>query len=219
MSTELAVSQSRTLFTICDDLTTWQETLDLLEAQLAQETDADERGALTVEITEVRWQLDRIGGELITKTDNFAGVLRRIDTETEAMKQARERLKTRIASAERAKDWLKEYGLSVMKQNGIKTLKTAENTLYIRASDSVEITDAMKVPAEYHNAEIKIPLRLWNEMVEAITDDDDNDELTAAIGAVRVKAEPSLSTIKKAIKSGVDVPGATIRFNDNLVLR
>jgi hypothetical protein len=56
-------------------------------------------------------------------------------------------------------------------------------------------------------------------MVEAITDDDDNDELTAAIGAVRVKAEPSLSTIKKAIKSGVDVPGATIRFNDNLVLR
>jgi hypothetical protein len=216
---DLAVVESRTLYAIADDLQTFTETLDMLEAQMDGELTAEERVDIEAARQDVIVSRDRIGGELVHKTDASAVVLRRIGSERDYIKSERVRLKVREEACERADKWLRSYILSVMHQNGIKQLKTASNTLFIRPSDAVEITDAAKVPADYQNAEVKLPLSLWLKIVHEMAEKQKVELGEIDLKVLRVKAEPSLSTIKNAIKSGKEVPGADLKFRDNLVLR
>lgn len=217
--TTVALPEPRTLFSISDDLQTYFETLEMLQAQEIQyirEWPQEDRSEIEKGLAEVQEKLDTIGAELATKTDAVAGVLRRLSAERDLIEDEEKRLHDRRKSCERAEKWLREYVVSVMRKTGNDKLKTASNTLYIRQTDAVVVLDAAKVPAEYQNAEVKLPLALWLELRHI------GKQFWGAereLDTVRVKAEPSLSTIKKAIKSGVDVPGADLQINEGLCLR
>ena len=210
MSTELVPSDNRTLYAICDDLQCWFDTLEMVESQLAESLPDEERPGVERQRDEIRTSLDRLGAELSKKTDNVAGVLRRIATEQEMVKTEEQRLHARRKAFERAEEWLRRYVLSVMKQNGIEKLKTPTNTLYIRASDGVVITDAGAVPDSYKTVAVKLPMSAWRIVEDDVRRETDN---------VRVDESVSLSEIKKVIKGGAEIPGADLEMRDNLVLR
>lgn len=214
--TSLTVAEPRTLFAIVDDLTAYEETLVMLDAQLAEALPDDERAAIQKSRAEVLEIRARIAGEVVTKTDDYAHVLRRMDAEYDIQDSEVDRMRAKREATDKARKWLRSYGVSVMQKNGMRQLKTPTNTLFLRASDAVLITDQAKVPAEYQNAEVKLPLTSWNTIAACARSCGYGAEV---IDAVRVKAEPSLSTIKRAIKSGADVPGADLEMRESLVLR
>lgn len=219
MSSELTTAQdNRTLYLICDDLQTHFETLELVRLQLAEPLPDDERADLEKARGELEAKLNEIGAQLATKTDAVAAVLRRIAAEQKFIKEEEARLHARRESFERAEDWLRAYVLNVMQKSGLKQLNTPMNTLYIRPSDGVVIDDAEKVPALYKKAEVKLPLTLWYAMAQCYSGFGP-DEADAELRDARVKAEPSLSAIKKQLKAGETIPGADLEFRDNLILR
>lgn len=215
MTAELAVHEDKALYAIVDDLAAYTETLAMIDAQLAEQLPDDERAEIQAARAEVQKSRDVIGAALAGKTDAVAVVLRRLAVERDYIHEERGRLKAKELAVEAAIDWLRRYVVNVMQGAGIKQLKTAANTLFLRSSDAVEPTDVSAIPAEYMNAEVKLPLSLWLRATALAA----GSELGRDLAAVRVHAEPSLSTIKKAIKSGVDVPGADLRLNTSLVCK
>jgi hypothetical protein len=214
VSTSIAPLEDRSLYHIVDDLSAYTETLEMLDAQLRESLPDDERAEIEKARAEVRASLEIIGKDLATKTDAVAVVLRRLAHERDYIHEERGRLKAKESASERAEKWLRDYVVSVMQQGGVKQLKTAHNTLFLRGTDAVEITDVTQIPATYMNAEVKLPLWMWRQLVALAKQDGGAD-----FDAVRVHTEPSLSTIKKAIKSGVDVAGADLKLNTSLVCR
>jgi hypothetical protein len=216
---EVAVSE-KTFFALCDDLGAYHETLEMLEAEelaMIREHPQDDRSAIEGQLEEVREHIERIGSQLAPKTDAAAAVVRRLKAGREFICEERERLRIKEKAMERAERWLRDYLLSTMEQQHMKQIKTPTNTLFVRSSEAVEVTDITKIPATYFNADVKLPLPLWREIVQCL--DESGSAIAREAGSLRVNSEVSLSTIKKAIKSGEDVPGADLRFNHSLVLR
>lgn len=91
MSSELQV-QENTLWRITDDLSAYFETREMLVSQLRESLEPGDQESIRAQVAEVDGQLARLGGELSTKTDNIAGVLRRMSTEQDALKAEQERL-------------------------------------------------------------------------------------------------------------------------------
>jgi len=209
---ELAVQQ-RTLWALTDDISAWFESREMVAAQLAEPT--EDRAALTTQLAEIDAALAKLGAELATKTDNIAGVLRRMSTEQDALKAEQDRIHARRKTFERAEKWLRDYVVSIMQSRGLKQLKTESNTLFIRQSDAVQVEEPAEVPEAYKNVTVKMPAWLWRYLVSHADPTGDNPD----VQAVRVSEDISLSAIKKSIKSGVDVPGADLEWHDSLVLR
>lgn len=217
MIAELAPRTDATLYALVDELTCYQESLILLDAQLGLTLPDDERAEIQQNRHEALAAMDGIGRELANKTDAVAVVLRRLQVERDYIHDERDRLKAKEQACERAEKWLRDYVVSVMRQRGVLQLKTATNTLFVRNSEAVDIKDATLIPPVYMNAEIKLPLSLWKRAVRMLSVV--APEMAPEMETVRVHAEPSLSTIKRAIKSGTEVPGADIKLNENLICR
>lgn len=215
-----ALFSEHTFFSLSDDLGAYAESLDMLDAQLAESLEPDERADLERQRGEVHAAMEVIGRELANKTDAVAAVLRRMGTERGVIKEERDRLKRKDLAMERGEKWLRQYVVSTMQANGKTQIKTAMNTLFLRTTEAVDITDAEKVPEQYFNAEVKLPLWLWRAIMAKISADYvEAPELAAQASLARVKAEPSLTAIKKAIKAGHDVAGADLKQNQSLVCR
>jgi Siphovirus Gp157 len=209
-------SQQLTLFRIVDDLQTWHETLAMVEAQLAQPLPDDERLELQRSHSEIEAQIEIIGAQLAGKTDAIAGVVRRMRAEQDLVKAEEMRLHVRRKILERAEVWLRAYVVKVMLEKGIRNLKTPSNTIFLRGSEAVVIEDAEKVPVQYKEAEVKLPLELWNRILNYISS---APVLASEAQELRVSAKCQLSAIKKAIKGGTEVPGADVDFHESLVIR
>jgi hypothetical protein len=69
---------------------------------------------------------------------------------------------------------------------------------------ATEITAMDEIPDEYLVAYIKLPLPVWQQIVEQCP------QLT---GGVCKKVDPDLTAIKRAIENGEDVPGADVILN------
>ena len=216
MSTELA-AQEKTLYTITDDLSAYFESREMVAAQLAEPPE-DGGAALKAQLAEIDAQLERLGAELATKADNIAGVLRRMDVEQEHLKAEQERIHGRRKTFERAEKWLRDYVVSVMRQRGLKQLKTEANTLFIRQSDAVLVEDANAVPDAHKNVTIKMPAWVWRAIVGTVNSYAP-ETIQMAVAGIRPAEDISLSSIKQAIKAGETVPGADLEFHDSLVLR
>lgn len=207
------MNREMTLYNIADDIGAYWESREMVAAQLTAGVPDEEKPALTAQLAEIDAALDRLGAELATKTDNIAGVLRRMAVEQDQLEQEQERIRQRRKTLERGEEWLRKYTLDVMQQRGIKQLKTSANTLYIRQTDAVIVTEAAAIPEDYKNVTVKMPAWIWRVLCERSQAD------IPDIAAIRVAEDISLSSIKKAIKSGVTVEGADLEFHDNLVLR
>jgi len=228
--TELTAGASAPLHQIIDDLIVYQETLEMLEASIALSRQAvqpmgeiefqrlPEIDEMRIGIEECTAKRDALAAQLARKTDDLAHVLRRLAAEQQLLKDDAARLRARAATAESAETWLREYVLRTMKANGIGKLKTAKNTLYTRSTETTLVEDQDLIPEPYWNCSIRMPLWLWNAISRTALEVASTD-LEQDIRALKPVTEPSLSTIKKAIKSGVEVPGATLKFGECLVLR
>lgn len=217
MPSELAVQES-TLYRLTDDISAYFESREIVAAQLAEPLEPADVEPLKVQLAEIDGHLQRLGAELAEKTDNIAGVLRRMATEQDALKDEQERIYARRKTFERAEEWLRKYVVSVMQQRGLKQLKTPSNTLFIRQSDAAVISDPALIEDAYKNVTVKMPAWLWRAIVGVVTSFAPGP-VVEGINAVRAAEDISLSAIKKAIKSGVTVDGADIEFHDGLVVR
>jgi hypothetical protein len=217
MPSEIA-KQDATLFALTDDLSAYFESREMITAQLAEPLEPVDADPLKAQLAEIDGHLARLGAELATKTDNIAGVLRRMATEQDWLKAEQERIHARRKTFERAEKWLRDYVVSVMQSRDLTQLKTPANTLFLRQSDAVIVTDGEAVPDAYKNATVKMPARTWHAIL-GVCASFAPAELCTLIEAVRPTEDISLSAIKKAIKSGVTVDGADVEFHDSLVLR
>ena len=111
-------AQEKTLYALTDDLSAYFESREMVAAQLAEPQQDSDGAALKAQLAEIDSQLDRLGADLATKTDNIAGVLRRMDVEQEHLKAEQERIHDRRKTFERAEKWLRDYVVSVMRQRG-----------------------------------------------------------------------------------------------------
>ena len=84
-------------------------------------------------------------------------------------------------------------------------------------TEAVEVTEGAILEPEYLNAEIKLPYSLWKAIVQAVRES--APRVAEEAGVLRAKTEPSLTTIRKAIKAGYAVDGADLRLNTHLVCR
>jgi hypothetical protein len=209
------VPREKTLFAIVDDLMAFQESLDMLDAQLAEALPDEERAEIQQSRAELAQRVDSIAAELAVKSDDLAFVLRRMDHEYDYQDGEIDRLRTKRAATDKARKWLRQYVVSVMLRNGLRQLKTPNNTLFLRSSDAVIVTDQQLLDPVYQNATVALPLWMWNALVKAA----EGNRVAEHLPTLRVKAEPSLSTIKKAIKSGVTVEGADLELHESLVCR
>jgi len=209
---------NRTFYIIADDLTAYIENELMLKAQIAEGVSEEERVELAEQLREVTEHIKRLTEELLKKTDNVAHVIRHIADGRELVHRERDRLKTKEQAYEHAEKWLRDYTVSVMRQNNMKRIKTPMNTLFLRDTEAVEVTDATALDPQYLNAEIKLPYALWREIIAILQQVAPQSLLSEATQA-RVKTEPVLTAIRQAIKAGEDVEGADLRLNTHLVLR
>jgi len=207
------------LWHLTDTLSAYFESREMVAAQLREPQEDADRASLEGQLAEIDAQLARLGTELATKTDNIAGVLRRMATEQDALKAEQERIHARRKTFERAEDWLRKYVVHTMQERGLRNLKTQNNTLFLRSSDAVVVTDPAEVPEIYKTATVKMPMWLWNQIVFGMTCEGTPEDVILHIEALRHEEAISLSAIKRDIKAGVTVPGADLEFHESLSLR
>ncbi len=181
MPEEIAVAKKRTFAEIADDLSTYQETLELVEAKIGaslgellyDNSEGSPTKPLLAERDELKAHLERIGKELAGKTDDCAGVLRRFDSDIAEIGAEIKRLTAKRKSAEKASDWLRQYILSTMKQTGLQRLKTAKNSISIvknGGKQSLSIPHLELVPGELCNISITMSWDRWKTLKWALGD-------------------------------------------------
>lgn len=127
------------------------------------------------------------------KADNMACLLKNLEAEINAIKAEASRLVERGRAKEKTYNRIKEYLADNLQRVGIDKIETARNKITFRKSESVEIGD--------EDAFIE-----WAEK--------ERDELLT-YSAPKVNK----TAIKKALKGGEEIPGASIVISQNLQLK
>ena len=135
--------------------------------------------------------LDALEGDIKTKADRVACALKNLDAEISAITAEENRLSVRRKEKQNAYNRLEEYLARELLKVGIDKLETPRNRISFRTSDKVITTDDF--------------------MNFAMTERDDLLTFPAP--------KPNLTEIKKALKSGEEIPGATIQTNNNIQIR
>lgn len=135
--------------------------------------------------------LDALEGDIKTKADRVACALKNLDAEISAITAEENRLSVRRKEKQNAYNSLEEYLARELLKVGIDKLETPRNRISFRKSDKVITTDDF--------------------MNFAMTERDDLLTFPAP--------KPNLTEIKKALKSGEEIPGATIQTNNNIQIR
>ncbi len=125
-------------------------------------------------------------GKEAAKVDQTAHVLAALEYEEKAASDEMARLAERKRGAAAARARLEAYLCRIIATRGAP-LKGSTNTLSVRTSDAVIITDEAAIPPRY--------------IIEK---------------AVIVMNTPDKAAIKKALKAGAEVPGADLEFRSNL---
>jgi predicted nuclease with TOPRIM domain len=193
MSTELM-----SLWKIEEELTALLDTIDATPPELQPEIEAA--------ITEY---LERSA----EKVDSIAHVLSALDWEQKAAADEISRLQERKKAAKASQERLEKYVCRVIAMRGAK-LAGKTNTLSVRPSEAVEVTDEKAVPILYQRIAVKMPRILWVLILRGA-----NDEALRQLNtcpAFEEKIEVPLDPIKRALKAGDIVPGAELEKRSNL---
>ncbi len=124
-------------------------------------------------------------GKESAKVDQTAHVLAALEYEEKAAGDEMARLAERKRVAKAARERLESYLCRIISGRGAP-LRGDTNTLSVRTSDAVIVTDEVALPFEY--------------MIEKTV----------------ITHTPDKSMIKKALKAGLEVPGADLEFRSNL---
>lgn len=135
--------------------------------------------------------LEAIKGEIEVKADNIACLLKNIEADIMAIKAEETRLAERRKAKEKAYDRLKEYLSDMLQRVNIGKVETARNNISFRKSEVVEVD---------HET-----FFAW-----AVANRSDLFTYSAP--------KPNKTEIKKALKSGDEIIGASLITKQNIQL-
>lgn len=136
--------------------------------------------------------LEAVTGEIEDKADNIACMLKSLDAEIVAIKAEETRLAERRKAKESAKERIKQYLSDMLLGIGIDKVETARNKITFRKSESVEL------------------------------DEDTFFEWACKNGShllTYTAPKPNKTEIKKALKAGEEIEGATIVSSQNIQIK
>jgi hypothetical protein len=136
--------------------------------------------------------LEAITGEIESKADSIACLLKNLDADILAIKAEESRLAERRKAKEKSYERIKEYLSSTLQIAGLDKIETARNKISFRKSESVEVDEASFI--------------LWAQK--------NRDDLLTYVAPKVNKTE-----IKKALKNGEEIIGAELRVNTNIQLK
>jgi hypothetical protein len=175
-------------------------------------------------------QEDQFVAELATaminakeKRDRVGQFLAHLDAQVEFADKEIERLRERKEAYARALERMEGYVACIIESLGQdergKWRKLEGNTVTfsLRACPaSVEIKDDAAVPVQYKTAAVRMPAKLWEEMLDAL-------DLELRSQVEDLASTPNYSVSKTAIKKGIDageeVPGADLTVGKYSLVR
>lgn len=137
-SPETVLVPRPTFESIADDLGAYQETLAMIEAEIATEKDDSARDAAIDERVDCLRNIERLHGELMQKADDLAHVFRRLERDLKEQTADAKRITARAKVTKETLDRLKAYTQTTMEKRGWKHLKTALNTIAIKKNGGIE---------------------------------------------------------------------------------
>lgn len=152
---------------------------------------------------ELQERISSYMGQELAKVDQIAHVLAALEYEQKAASDEIARLQERKKAAAKSQDRLEQYVCRVIAQRDVKKLEGRTNTLSVRPSDAVVISDEEKLPYWFRPVTITMPYALWSEIALQ------NELPNPSIGVDK-------AAIKKALKDGDEVPGAKLESRSNL---
>jgi hypothetical protein len=127
------------------------------------------------------------------------------------------RLRDRKASFETSLERIKQYVIRVIEANGGRKLEGNSVTFSIRRCPaSVDVTNESAVPEDYRTNSIKLPARVWNQLLDSLNLDLYEDVMQHI---AFVESTVDKRAIKTALDSGVLVTGAQIAGERYSLLR
>ncbi len=170
---------------------------------------------------ELEAELQQRIGEYLSKetakVDQVAHVLSALEYEQRCAADEITRLQERKKAAAKAQERLEQYVCRVIKARGVKALKGKTNSLSVRPSDAVLITDERLVPLMLQTVTVKINRQFWVSLLCGLPDPWVERLLDwQNTGIIAQESDPQKASIKKALKAGEEIPGADLEFHDNL---
>jgi Siphovirus Gp157 len=190
------MSDGSTLFEI-------DKELDSLLDQIEEE--AEETGSASLELLERFQQFCEAESD---KVDRIGRFLTLMDNRLKYCRQQAERFQMRARSTDSKIVRTKNMVLYFLAARGLKKIEGREFTLRVQknSQDSVEITDASKVPIACRELELRVPGRVW-QAVLALLPEDTSKALESCIR----DDSPSNDAIKEAASRCEVVPGAQVK--------
>ena len=203
LKTEVEVRRD-TLLTLTDDLCAYYETLEYIDAQIAEiqpqirgdDQFLDAMNGIQKQRREILIEIEHFSDALAKKTDNCADVIRRLETEALFCQQEEQRLaarKRRLMDAQKA---LKSYIAQTMLERNIKQLKTATNTISVQRSgglQKLDVTDPNAVDSEHCQYVGKLSFKAFRQCYQFACDLDVRAELE------QLKREPDTTSLRRAL--------------------
>lgn len=190
----------RSFYQIADDLATWCETIDMIDAQLEQlALKGDpllETPGLQRDRRSLASEVDKLAGELAGKADAVVAVLQRFKTETQLIAAEEMRLSMRHARLEKTRLFLEDYVMRALDNLGTPFIKTPTASIRIQGNGGLAplTTDAAVLPLEYWDVTLKMPRSLAAKIFSG-----DGVSITEQSSIRQVTAEPANSRIRTAL--------------------
>jgi hypothetical protein len=193
-----------TLYELEDDLQALVNSIDLAEAPAARESILAEIGETLRKTSE--------------KRDAVAAFLRHCEMQQKFADSEIERIQKRKASIARLQDELESHVVQVVERyaqpdrSGVQRLEGNFSSLRIQKnSDSVLITDLGALPLTFKHAVLSMPAHVWEALLQRLG----LEERELWEGRVsKLELKPDKKAIGAELKSGVEVPGADLKFGD-----
>ena len=185
------------LYVIEDQLAALIETAEVVSPEQEQEFRAEFQAALTA---------------AVDKRDRVGEFLAHLEQQIDFAKFEIERLRKRKATCERALTRVENYVIETMENLGTdskgkyRPLEGNTSTFSLRGCPpSVEVTDEPSIPSEYKILMLKLPAVTWEQLLDGL-------EIEQRAAVLEQVKSPEVTvdkrSIKSAIDSGTDVPGA-----------
>ena len=152
------------------------------------------------------------------KRDAVVAFLRHCAQQQEFAEQEIERIAKRKELIARVQDELERYVVEVIEQfavpdrRGVKRLEGNVSSLRIQKNpDSVVIMDVTSIPVAQKDVVLTMPAYVWEALMQAIGPQD-RKEFESRVE--RREFKPDKQAIARDLKSGVEVPGADLKFGE-----
>ena len=196
------------LYLIEDQLAVLIETAELVSTEQEVEFRAEFQAALTV---------------AVDKRDRVGQFLAHLEQQIDFAKREIDRLRQRKATCERAVARLEIYVIETIENLGTdskgkyRVLEGKTTTFSLRACPpSVEVSDESAIPSEYKALTLKLPAMTWEQLLDRMG----IEQRAAVLGQVKSpEVTVDKRSIKAAIDSGVNVPGAGLAIGRHSLRR